>query len=260
MTEQEINVTENLTRQPAFEQKIDVESLELREEVVSLNRVAKVVKGGRRFSFNALVVIGDLNGHVGVGFGKANEVPDAIRKGVQSAKKEIIAVPIMGRTIPHQVFGVFGAAKVMLKPASEGTGIIAGPAARAVLELTGVKDVFAKCLGTNNVLNVVKATIEGLKKLKDADDVAKLRGKNVEDMLGNKLTEMFKKSKQERISPGSSAGKTGEVLHPATNLTIKYSGDEEEEDEIGGFVDEAVPETNANQEDVNSAEQETKTE
>lgn len=245
MTEQEIISTETTYVQPEFHAQIDVESLELREEVVALNRVAKVVKGGRRFSFNALVVIGDLNGHVGVGFGKANEVPDAIRKAIQVAKKNVIEVPLMGRTIPHQVTGIFNSAKVMLKPASEGTGIIAGPAARAVLELSGVKDVFAKCLGSNNVLNVVKATVEGLVNLKNADDVSKLRGKTTEDLLGSKLAEFYKKSKQERASGSASAVKSDAILHPVSNLTIQFANSEDEE-EGEQEATEAPAQTNEN--------------
>lgn len=155
---------------------------ELREEVVSLNRVAKVVKGGRRFSFSALVVIGDGQGKVGVGYGKANEVPEAIRKAIESAKKSLKRIVLKGRTLPHSVIGEFGAAQVLIKPASEGTGIIAGTGARTVLELAGVKDVLSKRLGSDNIINVVKATFEGLKSLKDPEEVARLRGKSVKEL------------------------------------------------------------------------------
>ena len=158
------------------QERVDAQVLDIKEKVVALNRVAKVVKGGRTFRFSALVVVGDENGHVGFGSGKAAEIPEAIRKGIEDAKKNMITVPLNETTIPHETIGVFGAGKVLLKPAAEGTGVIAGGAARAVLELAGIRDIRTKCLRSNNPRNVVAATIEGLASLKSVEEVEKLRG------------------------------------------------------------------------------------
>ena len=160
-----------------------VEKQEYQEKVIFINRVAKVVKGGRRFNFSALVAVGNQNGKVGVGMGKASEVPEAIRKAVEDAKRNLIEIPITNTTIPHQVLGKFGAARVMLKPAAPGTGVIAGGAARSVVELVGIKDILTKSQGSSNSLNIVKATMQGLESLKRAEDVAKLRGKTIEEIL-----------------------------------------------------------------------------
>jgi len=166
-----------------LETKIDPSTLQLKDQVVSINRVTKVVKGGKNLSFSALVVVGDENGTVGFGNGKAKEVPQAIRKAVESAKKNLIKIPMKGTSIPHLVVGRFGSGKVLLKPATEGTGVIAGGPVRAVIQSVGIQNVLTKSLGSANPHNVVKATIDGLKQLRDAEGVARLRGKSVEEIM-----------------------------------------------------------------------------
>lgn len=174
--------------------KIKASELELKERLVHINRVAKVVKGGRRFSFNAIVVVGDHKGHVGIGLGKANEVADAISKGVDDAKKSLVKIPIVNGTIPHEVFIKFGSAKVLMKPASPGTGIIAGGGVRAVVESAGIRDILTKALGSTNPHNLVKATMKGLLSLRDARTVASDRGMTMQ--------ELFKQAAVEEASNG----------------------------------------------------------
>lgn len=165
--------------------RIDANQMEdIKEKVICINRVTKVVKGGRNFRFSVLVVVGDENGHVGIGMAKAIEIPDAIRKAIQDAKKRMIEVPLRDTTVPHEMIGQFGAGRVLIKPAKQGTGIIAGGPVRAVLELAGVKDIRTKSLGSNNPRNMVNATMEALKSLKKPEDVARIRGKSVEEILG----------------------------------------------------------------------------
>ena len=183
MTQDKRGVSPDINKRKG-EKRMQSENVsELKEKVVAINRVAKVVKGGRTFRFSAVVVVGDENGHVGVGNGKASEVPDAIKKAIEDAKKNLVEVPVVNTTIPHEYVGKFGSANVLLKPAEEGTGIIAGGSVRPVLELAGYKNIRTKILGTNNPRNVVYATIEGLKAMQTVESVAKKRGKRVDEIL-----------------------------------------------------------------------------
>src|SRR5437879_619111 len=175
------------SRHPSYGDRSDVT-----ERVVSLNRVAKVEKGGRRFSFSALIVVGDMNGRVGAGLGKAREVPEAIRKGVEIAKRNMVSVPMVGTSIPHEVRYKWGAAKIMLKPAAPGTGVISGGAMRAVIELAGIKDILTKSLGNNNPINTVRATMNALQSLRTAQEIAELRGKEVEEIVGPTLAAAYR--------------------------------------------------------------------
>ena len=167
-----------------MQKRTDTSTMELKERLVFINRVAKVTKGSKNFRFTALMVVGDENGHVGVGLGKAAEIPEAVRKGIEDAKRHLVEVPLVGTTIPHAVEGKFGKGHVRMLPAEDGTGVIAGGPARAVLEMVGIKDIRTKSFGSNNPANCVKATIDGLTQLRTAEQIAKLRGKTVEEILG----------------------------------------------------------------------------
>ena len=167
-----------------MQKRTDTSTMELKERLVFINRVAKVTKGSKNFRFTALMVVGDENGHVGVGLGKAAEIPEAVRKGIEDAKRHLVEVPLVGTTIPHAVEGKFGKGHVRMLPAEEGTGVIAGGPARAVLEMVGIKDIRTKSFGSNNPANCVKATIDGLTQIRTAEQIAKLRGKTVEEILG----------------------------------------------------------------------------
>jgi len=188
--------------------RIDPTKLNLEEKVVQINRVAKVVKGGRRFSFSAVVVVGDRNGVVGAGLGKAGEVPEAIRKGVEDAKKRLIRVPLVGASIPHEVTSDYGASRVMLKPASAGTGVIAGGSVRSVAEAAGIRDLLSKSMGSTNPVNVVRATVQALESLRSADAIAARRGKTAEQLLGKRGAEAARKPHEyvERPAPAFPGG------------------------------------------------------
>ena len=224
---------------PVVDRSVNQAGLDLQERVVEINRVAKVVKGGRRFSFTALVVVGDERDVVGVGYGKANEVPLAIQKGVEQAKKNLFRVPKHGATITHQTMGIYGAGRVFLKPASPGTGVIAGGGVRAVLELAGIHDILSKSLGSQNPINLVKATVAGLQGLRRPEEVAELRGLSINQVLGIGASEEVA---SETIANGTEAVAEGDgdtIADPETGL------DEAVAEEIAGTdaeagVDEAV--------------------
>ncbi|GEM_PF-1182977 len=204
---------------------IDASGMELAEEIITLNRVAKVVKGGRRFRFSALVVVGDRKSVVGMGFGKANEVPEAIGKAVENAKKRLIRVPRLGQSIPHTIIGEYGSARVLLKPAAPGTGLIAGQAVRTVFDLGGIQDIMAKNLGSDNVMNVLKATFNGIQNLLNADRIAWLRGKTIEEMLGRKRSNIYN---EQREAMGEAPLRNVPVFSQAAS----FGGDDEDMAEV----------------------------
>jgi small subunit ribosomal protein S5 len=220
---------------PTIDRTVSASGLDLQERVVEINRVAKVVKGGRRFSFTALVVVGDEESVVGVGYGKANEVPLAIQKGVERAKKNLFKVPKHGSTITHQTMGIFGSGQVMLKPASPGTGVIAGGGVRAVLELAGIHDILSKSLGSQNPINLVKATVAGLQSLRRPEEVAELRGLSIDEVLG--LTG------RERASETISVDEQEAPREVAQEAAEEPTGPEQPASEVAADPETAVPET-----------------
>lgn len=213
---------------------IDPSELELESEVVHINRVAKVVKGGRRFSFCAMMVAGDRKGHVGIGYGKANSVPEAIRKAGDQARRNLIYVPLKGTTIPHLIVGEYNAARILMRPAAPGTGVIAGGGPRFVLEFVGIHDILCKNLGSSNIINVVKATFQGLKDLRDARHVAALRGKTVEEMVGRKFAaQLADRPGEQHRGHGDTSVAQGERIYQGASVL---------EDEAPAPAAEATPE------------------
>ena len=218
-------------------ERVSPQGLDLQERVIEINRVAKVVKGGRRFSFTALVAVGDENDVVGIGYGKAREVPLAIQKAVENARKDLIRVPKYGQTLPHRIIGRFGAGHVVLRPASEGTGVIAGGGVRAVLELGGIRDVLTKSIGTNNPINQVKATMEGLRGLRKPEDVAELRGLTIREVLG--IPKDGKKADDAEAADDGAAN----VVNPVAVATEEAPPEAAEAEEVAEAADEPAKET-----------------
>ncbi len=209
------------------------------ERVVEINRVAKVVKGGRRFSFTALVVVGDQRGRVGVGYGKAREVPMAIQKGVEEAKKNFMTVPMAGTTITHAVQAEWGGARVLLRPAAPGTGVIAGGGVRAILECAGVKDVLGKSLGSPNAINVVRATVEALRKLRNPDEVSRLRGLPAEEIMPRALVEAYRKSQRAEGQTGATASEVASAASEDSNVSVSETPDESRQTDQRSSSEEA---------------------